>query len=56
MMRKPKKQRSQVKNSSKEQSARFIETAREVEADETSETLEQVFEKIAKVKKVDVQK
>lgn len=56
MMRKPKKQRANPKNSSEKQSARFIETAREVEADETSETLEKVFTRIAKIKKNDAQK
>ena len=42
-----KKQKAKPKNSSKKQSERFIETAREVEADESGKTFEAVFRKIA---------
>jgi hypothetical protein len=41
-----KKQKPKPKNSSKKQSERFIETVRELEADETGKTLEKVFAKI----------
>ncbi len=46
MTQSPKKQVPIPKNSSKKQSERFIETVRELEADETGETLEKVFDKI----------
>jgi hypothetical protein len=40
---KKQKQKPKPKNSSKKQSERFIETVRELEADETGKTLEKVF-------------
>lgn len=46
MTQSPKKQKPKEKNSSKKQSERFIQTAREVEADETGKTLDKVFSKI----------
>ncbi len=45
-----KKQKAKEKNSSKKQSERFIQTAREVEADETGKILEKVFAKIVPTK------
>ena len=50
MMPSPKKQKTKPKNSSKKQSARFIETVRELQADETGKTLEKVFTKIVPAK------
>jgi hypothetical protein len=50
MMRKPKKQKAKPKNSSKSQSERFIETAREVEADETGGRFKSILQKILKTK------
>jgi hypothetical protein len=52
MMPSPKKPKEKLKprKSGKDQSARFIETAREVAADETGETLEKVFSKIVPIK------
>lgn len=50
MMRKPKKQKTKPKNSSKSQSERFIETAREVEADETDGRFKSILKKILQTK------
>jgi hypothetical protein len=48
MAKQPKKKpkKKPKKMTAKEQSARFVQTAREVEADETGEDLERVFAKI----------
>jgi hypothetical protein len=48
MMPSPKKPKAKPKprKSGKDQSARFIETAREVDADETGEVLENIFTKL----------
>jgi hypothetical protein len=45
-----KKQNPKEKNSSKKQSERFIQTAREVEADKSDKMLEKVFAKIVPAK------
>jgi hypothetical protein len=50
MMRKPKKPKAKPKQSSKSQSERFIETAREVEADESSSRFATILRKILKTK------
>ena len=50
MMRKPKKQKEKAKNSSKSQSERFIETAREVEADENGGRFKSILRKILQTK------
>ena len=50
MMQKPKKAKAKPKNSSKSQSERFIETAREVEADETGSRFKSVLRKILQTK------
>jgi hypothetical protein len=47
---KPKKKKTARKLSKKEQSARFIEMARTLEADETGKKFEDSFVKIAKAK------
>lgn len=46
MAKKPDKKLKAKKLTQKEQSARFIRTARDVEADESGEVFEMVFEKI----------
>jgi hypothetical protein len=51
MMPSPKKQKPKPKNTSKKESERFIETVRELEADETGKALEKVFAKIVPAKK-----
>ena len=50
MMQKPKKQKAKPKNSSKSQSERFIETAREVGADESDSRFTTILRKILKTK------
>jgi hypothetical protein len=45
-----KKQKPKPKNTSKKQSERFVETVRQLEADETGKTLEVVFSKIVPAK------
>ena len=50
MMQKPKKPKAKPKQSSKSQSERFIETAREVEADETGGRFKGILRKILQTK------
>lgn len=51
MAKKPDKKLKAKKLTAKEQSARFIHTAREVEADESGRVFEMIFEKIVPPRK-----